>query len=172
MALRDNNLGKFFSPVQIYMGYVFIGCGIFTATYSLTSLLLIIPGSFMAFTYTGTMIDFDNNRVKPYTSLFGIFRTGKWIEVTHFTRFSIKNITRKYTSYSRGNIRFDMNTSDIILQLLNKDGSIKVTLNKYGKFEEAQKEMKDLTDALILKNQTVLPVLSGNQFMSEDASDR
>jgi|WetSurMetagenome_2_1015567.scaffolds.fasta_scaffold01423_2 hypothetical protein len=172
MAVRNNNLGKFFGPAQSYMGYVFIACGIFAATYSLTSLLLFIPGFFMAFTYTGTLIDIENKRVKPYTSLFGIFRTGKWINVTEFTRFSIKNITRKYTSYSRSNVRFDMNFSDIILQLMNKDGTIKVVLNKYEKFEEAQKEMAELTDSLMPNNQTVLPDSPGNQVISEDASDR
>jgi hypothetical protein len=157
MALRNNNLGKFFSPVQIYMGYVFIACGIFAMTYSFTSLFLIIPGVFMAFTYTGTILDTEKKRVRPYTSLFGFIRTGKWIDTNKFTRFSIKKATRKYTSYSRGSVRFDMDISDIRLLLSDHDGVRKVVINRYGKFEEAQKEMEELSGILFPENQISPP---------------
>ncbi len=145
MAVFNNNLGRFFGPSQSYMGYVFIAVGIFAMSYSITALFLVIPGAFMAFTYTGTIIDTDNKRVKPYTSLFGILRTGKWINMDQFTRFNIIKSTRKYTSYSRGSVRFDMDISDIRLLLINRDGKRKVVMNKYSKFEEAQKEMEELS---------------------------
>jgi hypothetical protein len=144
MPIRNNNLGKFFGPSSSYMGYVFIICGIVTTTYSLLALTLLIPGFFMAFTYNGTIIDTDNKRVKPYTSVFGIFKTGKWIDADQFTRFNIIKATKKYTSYSRANVRFDMNVSDIELLLVNTNGTKKVILNKYSNFEDAQKEMQEL----------------------------
>lgn len=148
MTVRNNNHGKFFGPSQSYMGYVFIAVGIFTMSYSPYSLLLVIPGTFMAFTFTGTIIDIENKRVKPYTSLFGIFRTGKWFDASQFTRFSIIKLTRKYTSYSRGSARFDLDMSDIRLLLINKDGTRKVVINKYNKFEDAHVEMEELKDIL------------------------
>lgn len=157
MAIRDNNLGKFFSPVQSYMGYIFIACGIFAATYSLTSLLLLIPGFFMAFTYTGTIIDTDNKRVKPYTSLFGFIRTGKWIEVKCSSRFKIIRSNRRYTTYSRGNVKFDMDLSDIRLILTGQDEKKKIVLNRYTKFEDAQKEMEELSGLLMPEETNVLP---------------
>jgi hypothetical protein len=155
MPIRNNNLGKFFGPSSGYMGYVFIACGIFATTYSLLSLTLIVPGIFMAFTYNGTIIDTDNKKVKPYTSLFGIIRTGKWINADQFTRFNIIKATKKYTSYSRANIRFDMNVSDIELLLINRNGNKKVILNKYNNFEDAHKEMEELS--CILLPHIVLP---------------
>jgi hypothetical protein len=148
MALRNNNHGKFFGPSQSYMGYVFIAVGIFALSYSPISLALLISGIFLAFTYTGTIIDTDNKRVKPYTSLFGIIRTGKWMDVSLFTGFNIIHATKKYTSYSRGSVRFDMDISDIRLLLINKDSTRKVVLNKYSKFEDAQREMEELCGIL------------------------
>jgi hypothetical protein len=155
MPLRNNNLGKFFGPSSSYVGYIFIACGIFASAYSLLALTLIIPGVFMAFTYNGTIIDTDKKRLKPYTSLFGIFRTGKWIDTDQFTRFNIIKATKKYTTYSRANVRFDMDVSDIELLIINRNGSQKVVLNKYSNFEDAHKEMEELSGKLL--PYTILP---------------
>jgi hypothetical protein len=149
MSIRNNKLGKFFGPSSSYMGYVFIACGIFATAYSLLSLTLIIPGFFMAFTYNGIIIDTVNKKVKPYTSLFGFIRTGKWIDADQFTRFNIIKATKKYTAYSRANVRFDMNVSDIELLLINRNGRKKVILNKYSNFEDAHKEMEELSCLLL-----------------------
>jgi hypothetical protein len=151
MPVKNNNLGKFFGPSSSYMGYVFIICGIIASTYSLLALTLLIPGFFMAFTYNGIIIDIDKKRLKPYTTLFGIFRTGKWIDADQFTRFNIIKATKKYTTYSRTNLRLDMNVSDIELLLINRNGTKKIILNKYTNFEDAHKEMEELGLILLPK---------------------
>ena len=148
LTVINNNHGKFFGPVQVYMGYVFIAVGIFCAIYSPYILLFLIPGTFMAFTYTGTMIDIENKKVRPYTSLFGFIRTGKWIEVSEFSGFKIMKSNRRYTSYSRANVQLDMNISDISLLLVNKNGTGKVVLNRYNNFEDARKDMDELKNTL------------------------
>jgi hypothetical protein len=145
MKIRNNKFGKFFPPVQIFMGYVFIACGILFVSTSLLTLLFLIPGTFMGFTYSGTIIDTDNHRVKPYIVLFGIINTGKWIDISQFTRFNIIKASKKYTTYSRGSVRFDMVSSDIELLLINKNGTKKVVLNKYSNFEDAQREKDELS---------------------------
>jgi hypothetical protein len=149
MSIRNNNLGKFFGPSSSYMGYVFIICGIVAASYSLFALTLLIPGFFMAFTYNGTMIDIDKKRLKPYTALFGIFISGKWIDANQFTRFNIIKATKKYTTYSRTNIRLDLNVSDIELLLINRNGTRKIVVNKYTNFEDAHKEMEEFSPILL-----------------------
>jgi len=156
MAIHNYNHGKFFGPSSSYAGYVLIAAGIFTISYSLITLTLIIPGIFMAFTYTGTILDTDNRRVKPYTSLFGIFRTGKWIDINQFTRFTIQRATRRYTSYSRANVRFDMGISDIKLLLIYRDGIRKIVINRYSTFEEAQSEMKELTGIIFPQGDLII----------------
>ena len=150
--IRNNNLGKFFSPSASYMGYVFIACGIFAAFYSLLAITLIVPGVFMLYTYDGILIDTDKKRLKPYTALFGLFKTGNWINADQFTRFSIVKSTKKYTSYSRGSVQFDMKVSDIELLLTNRNGTKKIVLNKYNNFEEARKEMDGYNGILIADN--------------------
>jgi hypothetical protein len=154
MSLKNNNLGKFFGPSASYAGYVFIGCGIFASAYSLLALTLFIPGFFMAFTYNGTIIDMENKRIKPYTSLFGIYKTGEWINADRFTRFSIIRATKKYTSYSRANVRFDMAVSDIELIITNANCSKKIVLNKYSNLEDAHKEMEELQLLLLPDKKT------------------
>ena len=144
MSVRNNNLGKFFGPSSSYAGYVFIACGIFASVYSLLALTLLIPGGFMSFTYNGIIIDTDKKQIKPYTALFGLYKTGKWINAGQFTRFSIIKATKKYTSYSRANVEFNLNVSDIELVLSDRNGKKKVIINKYKNFEEANKEMEEL----------------------------
>ena len=134
------------------MGYVFIAVGIFCAIYSPYIILFLIPGAFMAFTSTGTMIDIENKKVRPYTSLFGFIRTGKWIEVSGFSGFKIMKSNRRYTSYSRANVQLDMNISDIKLLLVNKNGTRKVVLNRYNNFEDARKDMDELKNTLFPLN--------------------
>lgn len=157
MNLRSYNHGKFFSPVQIYMGYVFLAVGIFCAYYSLSILILTIPGAFMAFTATGTILDPDKKRIKEYTLHFGFFRTGNWIALSQFTRFNIQRATRRYTTYSRGSVRLDTNLTDINLNLLNSNSSKKVTINRYSSFEEAQKEKEELTKIIFHSQQKEIP---------------
>ena len=130
------------------MGYVFLAAGIFCAYYSLSILILTIPGAFIAFTTTGTILDIPNKRIKTYTMHFGFFRTGNWIALSKFTRFNIQGAKRRYTTYSRGSVRFDTNLTDINLLLTNRNGSKKVTLNRYSTFEEAQKEKEELAPRL------------------------
>jgi len=148
MNLRNYNHGKFFSPVQVYMGYVFLATGIFCAYYSLSILILVLPGAFIAFTTNGTIIDIENKRIKAYTMHFGFFRTGDWIALSQFTRFNIQRATRRYTTYSRGSVRLDTDLTDINLLLINRNGLKKVIINRYSSFEEAQKEKEDLTNIL------------------------
>ena len=144
MAVRNNKLGKFFGPSFTYTGYALIAAGVLSLTYSLTSLFLLIPGIFIAFTYTGTIIDTENKKVKPYTTYFGFIQSGKWLDIKRFSRFSIEKSKLNYTFYSRANVRYDMNISNINLLLLNHEGTEKVVLNKFSKFEDAQKEMDEL----------------------------
>lgn len=148
MSIINYNHGKFFNSSLIYSGYFFILCGLIAVVYSPGSLFLIIPGTFMAFTYSGTIINTEKNTVRPYTNLFGIIRTGKYANISDFTRFSIRNTHRRYTAHSRGQVRLDMDIYSMDLLLLNHDGSRKIILNRYHNFEQAQNEKERLSEIL------------------------
>ncbi len=149
MPVIDHHLGKFFGPSASYGGYVFIGCGIFTSFYSLLALTLLIPGFFMAYTFNGTLIDTDKKIIKSYTSLFGLIRTGNWINASKFTQFKIVKSKKRYTTYSRANVQFDMDISDIELLITDSRGRRKIVLNKYSNSEDARIEMEKLHSILL-----------------------
>jgi hypothetical protein len=149
IMLIDHKLGKFFGPSASYGGYVFIGCGIFISFYSLLALTLLVPGFFMAYTYNGTIIDTDKKTIKSYTSLFGFIKTGNWINASQFTQFKIVKSRKRYTTYSRANVQFDMTFSDIELLLIDGTGKKKIVLNKYSNIVDARKEMEDLQRILM-----------------------
>jgi hypothetical protein len=160
MARYNYNHGRFFGPSSSFTGYSLIAGGLIAMYFSLTALFVIIPGAFMAFTFSGCILDTDTRKVRPYTSLFGFIRAGKWIDIKNFTRFNIVRTTSKYSTYSRGSVRLDMSESDIRLLLTDRNGTKKVVLGRYGKFEDAQKEMERLnkivfTESGIVKPETV-----------------
>ena len=107
----------------------------------------------MAFTFNGTLIDTEKKRVKAYTSLFGLIKTGKWVNSDQFTGFRIVKATKNYTSYSRANVRFDMAISDIELLLTNKNGKKKLILKRFTDFEDARKEMENLRQFRLIENE-------------------
>jgi hypothetical protein len=145
MSIQNNNLGKVFGPSPSFAGYVMIIAGILSLSRSLWGLALIIPGAFLAFTYTGTMTDYANRRVRYYTSFFGLISTGKWTAIDQTAKLNILKVRRKMTSYSRANVRLDTEDSEIRLVMLNKNGTEKIILNRYNTFEDARKEKERIT---------------------------
>jgi hypothetical protein len=147
MPVLKFNHGKYFGPSATFTGYTMLACGIIVNYYSISpvSLFLIIPGFFMSFTFSGTILDTENKRVKAYTSLFGIYKTGKWDDLNQYSRFIIKQVTDKYSSVSRGNVRLNMNITNIRLILANQQGSKAILIGKFKTFGEAQKVKEELS---------------------------
>jgi hypothetical protein len=132
-------------PTGVCSGYFLMLAGIAAAYFfSLPYLLLALAGMFMAFTFDGTQIDFDLRRIRNYSCLFGLFRIGKWYDINTFKKFHIVRSKRIYTTYSKANVPLTQQTSDIRLQLLNENGSLRVTVNKFRSFEAARREMSEL----------------------------
>ncbi len=146
----DNKIDRLFGPSGTFAGYSLIFFGVITTYFSLTGLILVIAGAFMAFTYEGTLIDFDSGRIKPYTSIFGVYKNGKWYNAQEFSKFYIFRSRRSSTMHSRGNVPLTIKSSDIRLALLKGDGSQKIIINKYDSFEAARTEMSDLIRELKL----------------------
>jgi len=144
--VSNHQIDKLLGQSGTFSGYSLMIFGIIALyfSYTITGLILIVAGTFMAFTYDGTIIDFTSRRIKSYSCLFGLFRIGKWYNINNFSKFSIYKSNRTYTSFSRANIQLDIKNSDIRLLLLNDNGSLKITVNKFRSFDEARKEMTEL----------------------------
>jgi hypothetical protein len=140
--------GRSLGPSVIFAGYVFMLAGVIYSFENLSGLLLVLIGLFMAFTSDGTIIDFEKGLIKSYTSLFGFIRIGKWYPVSAFNKFRIYKSNRSYTSYSRANIPLTVKKCDICLELMNRSGSLKLTVNRFDSFESARNEMSDLIKKL------------------------
>lgn len=152
--VKNYKIEKLFGPSFSFTGYVFIAVGIITLKYSLSSIALVIAGIFISFTTIGTLIDTDKRRIKSYTMLFGIIRTGRWIEIDNTFVFKICKSRRRYTTYSRANLRNNMYISDIKLELSQPETGKKLLVNRYDNYEDASREMNELSDKLDLKHET------------------
>jgi hypothetical protein len=142
--ITDNKIDRLLGPSGTFAGYSLIVFGLIGLFISLSGLILVVAGMFMAFTYDGTLIDFSTRRIKSYTCLFGFLKIGKWHSINDFNKFRIYKSNRLYSSYSRTNMQLTLKNSDIRLLFLNKDGSLKITVNKYGSFKAARKGMSEL----------------------------
>ena len=142
--ISDHKLDKLLGPAGVFAGYSIIIFGLIGLYFAFTGFILVVMGMFMAFTYDGTSIDSSSRRIKNYTCLFGLFKIGKWHSINEFTKFCILKSNRTYTSYSRVYIPLTLKSSDIRLLLLNNNGSLKITVNKFGSFEAARQEMTEL----------------------------
>jgi len=145
-VISDHKIDKLLGPSGTFAGFSLVIFGIIGLyfSYTITGLIVIVAGVFMAFTYEGTIIDYTLKKIKSYTCLFGLFKIGEWHGINSFRKFRIYKSNRTYTSYSRANVELNLKNSDIRLVLLNDNGSLKITINKFGSFEEARKEMAEL----------------------------
>lgn len=142
--VTDNKIDNLLGSSGTFTGYSLMIFGAIGTYFNLTGLILVVAGMFMAFTFDGTIIDYNSRRIKSYICFFGLLKVGKWYSINDFTKFSIHKSNRSYTMYSRANVPLTVKNSDIRLVLLNKTGSLKVTIKKYNSFEAARKEMSEL----------------------------
>jgi len=148
----DNKIGMLFGQTVVYAGYSFMVFGVIGTYFNLAAIFLLVTGMFMALTYEGTVIDYGSRKIRGYTSLFGLFKTGRWHSVDIFKRFKIYRSKRSSTTYSRGNVPLTLNSSDIRLALLNESGKLRIIINKYDSFEAARNEMSELIRDLKMTN--------------------
>ena len=151
MNQRNNKLDKLFGPSFSYTGYVFIISGIITLRFSYSAIILIVLGAFISLTYTGTVVDPDNRRIKPYTAFFGLFKAGKWIDVNQSSVFRIVKSNRRYTTYSRANMRNDLYIRDLRLVITNKETKTRITVNKYPGYQVAKEELEELKRQFLIE---------------------
>jgi hypothetical protein len=80
-----NKLDKLFGQAGSILGWILMLVGIYFAILPL-SILLVLIGSFMAFSYSGIYLDQEDKKYKFYYAYFGIYKSGSWR--------SLKNIDR------------------------------------------------------------------------------
>lgn len=152
----DNNLvhyilDKSFGPAGSAAGYFLIAVGVFTIFESFSGAILMVMGSFMAFSASGCTVDFKNFRIRFSNDLFGFWRIGKWKYVSAKMRIGISDARVIYRVYSMSNRSVDLSNADFRVYLYNEDGRKGMAICRFKNLEEAKEELARLSDLLGLQ---------------------
>jgi len=146
--ISHNKLDKSFGPVGSFSGIiVFIG-GLGTIWLSLFSLILIMIGAFVGFSYSSVEIDFARKRVRFLNNLFGIIKTGQWLNVKTDMKIGISKSNKVWRSYSGSNRMLDIPSDDYRLLLFNAAGEKLMVLKKSDDLNMARKELDNICERL------------------------
>jgi hypothetical protein len=140
--ISHNKLDKSFGPVGSFSGIVVFIAGLGTLWFSLFSLILILIGAFIGFSYSGVEIDFDQRRVRFLNNFFGIIKSGQWVNVKPDMKIGIRKSNKAWRSYSGGNRILDVPSEDYRLLLFNASGEKLMPLKKFSDLTTTKKELE------------------------------
>ena len=118
---------------------------------SLQAILLIFGGAFFGFTYFRTTIDVEKHRVRSGDVLFGIFSTGRWIDINPDMTVGVIKWEKELRILSWTNRSISVPENDFLVVLFNPNGKKLLTLNKRASLELANDELFNLSDLLNLR---------------------
>ncbi|MBN2613480.1 MAG: hypothetical protein JXB00_18135 [Bacteroidales bacterium] len=145
------NLGYSFGPVGTTAGIFMFLTGIPVTYFDPAGLILVVLGSFVGFTRSGSIINFEQKKIKPATYLFGIFPVGKWMALHEGMKLGIKKSAKSWTAYSRSNRQ--LNVADIGYRVILCDSKNKeiMPVLKVKNSEQAKKELEKINVRLKLQ---------------------
>lgn len=145
---HKNKLDKSFGPVGSFAGIIVFLAGLGSMYFSWFSLILVLIGAFMGFTYSSTEIDFDRKRVRFLNNLFGIIKVGMWMNVKPEMKIGITKSRKIWKTYSRGNRELEIENEDYRLVLYNSSGRRIMPLLKTGDLITAKHELQEICNRL------------------------
>jgi hypothetical protein len=146
--IENNRLDKAFGPVGSSSGvFLFIG-GLIIAWFSWIGILLALLGAFSGFTSTSTVIDYEKRRIKFSNNLFGIIRTGKWINIDPEMKIGLSKNKRGWKSYSRGGVPLSISDKDFRLILYGSGDRQIIPVKKTDSIESARSELESISGRL------------------------
>ncbi len=140
--ITKNKLDKPFGPAGTSAGIFIFIAGIVVTFYAFSGLILVFIGAFVGFTSTSTMIDYDKKRIKFSNNLFGLIKTGQWIDIKPEMKLGLKKSNRVYRAYSRSNRTLDIDSKDIRLILYGADNKQIMPIKKFDSLDIAKAELK------------------------------
>ena len=148
----SNKLDKSFGPVGSFSGIIVFVAGLATVYFSLFSLILVLIGAFVGFTYSSTEIDFAGKRVRFLNNLFGIIKTGDWINVKPNMKIGITKSRKTWKTYSGGNRELDITNEDYMLILYDFSGRKLMPIKKTKNMISAKTELEAICSQLEIKS--------------------
>jgi len=148
--ITENKLDKSFGSTGTTAGIFLLIIGVITTFTSLFGLVLVLLGAFLGFSSTSALIDFDKRRIKYSNNLFGVIKTGKWIQLTAIMKLAIRDSAITWRTYSRGNRALDFVDKDFRIILLDLDNQEIMQVKKTDTLDLAKTELEILCTKLKL----------------------
>lgn len=145
-------LGKTFGPAASFSGYILILSGILVAFQELSGLILLLPGAFLAFSDDVTTIDEEGRKIRYGTRLFGLFETGKWMNITDDMCLIHAREIKSSTTYSRSNRVLNLKSVESRIFLCNNRGEKLVPIMRIKNKDEAVSRLAELSVLLKIKS--------------------
>ncbi len=145
---------KSFGPVASFSGIIIFIAGLIATYYALTGLIFVLFGALIGFTNSSTTIDTKNKRVRFSNNIFGIIKTGKWINLSKDMQVGIKRDNKAYRTYSRSNRTLDLSVHNIILYLFDKYGNPMLPIMKIQKDKNPYDEIDKICGKLEISKLT------------------
>ncbi len=144
-----NKLDKSFGPIGSPAGVFMFIIGLIATYFSIIlGLILVLVGAFMGFTSTSTVIDYDKRRIKLSNNLFGVFKTGQWINIEPSMKIGIKKSNRAWRAYSRSNRTLDIAIKDYRIILYDSNDKQIMPIKKIATLESAKMELELLSNKM------------------------
>ena len=152
--LIKNKIYSSFGPFESFAAKLVFISGCSVVWFSLKAILLILGGAFFGFTYFCTTIDIEKHRVRSGDVLFGVFKTGRWINIKPDMTVGVIKWDKVWRILSLTNRRVSVPENDFLVVLFNSNGKKLLTLNKKESVELANDELFHLSDLLNLRRIT------------------
>ena len=139
---------KSFGPVASFSGILIFIAGLIATYFALTGLILVSLGAFIGFTNSSTTVDSKNKKVRFSNNIFGIIKTGKWIDVDNDMQVGIKRDNKVYRTYSRSNRTLDLKVHNTIIYLFDNKGNSILPIMQVQKNKNPHDEMDKISREL------------------------
>ncbi|HCT30388.1 MAG TPA: hypothetical protein DIW31_06575 [Bacteroidales bacterium] len=147
----NNKLDKSFGPIGTISGVTMFAVGIILSFFSLSGIFLIVIGSFVGFSSTSTVIDYDKRRVRFNNNLFGIIKIGKWLDIEPSMKIGLRQSRRTWRAHSRGSRSVDITDKDYRIILFDSNCKQIMHLMKSASTDSAKAELELLSSQFGLK---------------------
>jgi hypothetical protein len=146
--IENNRLEQSFGPVGTTAGAIVFAAGLILSFTHLSGLILILIGAFVGFSNTSVKIDDEKKRIRFSNNLFGLIRTGKWLQIESDMKLGIKESNVVWRSYSSGNRALDISKTDHQIILYSSENKEIMPIKKTKSREDAVVELERLKNRL------------------------
>tara|TARA_R110001583_G_scaffold53673_1_gene165162 strand:+ start:40 stop:522 length:483 start_codon:yes stop_codon:yes gene_type:complete len=157
----DYKLDRIFPLMFVIIGITLIICGLillgtFDSRMKIGITILSI-GLIIVFTRKGTIVDFNQRKIKYYVGLFFI-KIGNWKTIEEYTFISLLKINQKSYGYSRTGVQFSEKKKIYRICLLNKTHRSRLKITDYKDENNAYLEAQRIAENLKLEFVNYSPI--------------